>query len=55
MCYGDFGRDGAGPGTCGHGASGGGCGLGDTLAEEMLRVTELVVRVVRVASLCVAF
>jgi hypothetical protein len=32
VCYGDFGRDGAGPSTCGHDASGGGCRLGDSLA-----------------------
>jgi hypothetical protein len=40
--YGDFGRDGAGPSTCGHGA-----------LEEMLKVTELVVRVVRIAEVAV--
>jgi hypothetical protein len=32
VCYRDFGRDGAGTSTCGHDASGGGCGLGDSLA-----------------------
>jgi hypothetical protein len=40
--YGDLGRDGAGPSTCGHGTS-----------EEMLRVTELVVCVVRIAEVAV--
>ena len=32
VCHGDFGRNGAGPSTCGLGAVSGGCGLGNSLA-----------------------
>jgi hypothetical protein len=31
VCYGDFGRDGAGPSNCRRGGEGGGCVLGDGL------------------------
>jgi hypothetical protein len=58
VCYRDFGRDAAGPSKCGHGGEGGGCALGDDLTDadddgEMLRVTELVVRLLRVAGVAV--
>jgi hypothetical protein len=52
ICNGAFGRDGAGSSSCGHGCEGCGCLLVKVLrmlVVEMLRVTELVVRVLRVA------
>jgi hypothetical protein len=33
VCYGDFGRDGAGPGKCGHCGESGGCVLGDGVTD----------------------
>jgi hypothetical protein len=50
FCYGDFGRDGAGLSTCGHGGYRAVDVVWRLLVEEMLRVTELAVRVSRVAT-----
>jgi hypothetical protein len=54
MCYENFGRDGAGRSKCGHGGEGGRCVAGGGLTDAS-GVTELVVRVLRVAGVAVVW